>query len=234
MACIEKMDADCVIYNLGNPTGASSLHNLNLANGSSLRAIVERIDQLFAITNPQANAESYTAAIEALGSPGTIANTAELLTEIATQIKAAKQLVYNLQHYTQNQLGQINKVVTDMNNPAIAAGPVDIHDTINQALEKLGSAVSVLQKALPVISPAEGNQLQTAADGGLFVKGYRFPLSAVAGNALFLKPDGYYVNQAPNGMDSEQLMEMLVNAGLNAEPNSTLAIKFKQLVQSYQ
>jgi hypothetical protein len=233
MSCIEKMDADCVIYNLSNPSGASSLHNMNLPNGSSIKSIIERIDQLFAITNPQANAESYTAAIEALGTTDTIVNTAELLTEIARQVTVAKQLVSNLQNYTQNQLGQINKLINDINNPAIAAGPVDIHDTIGEVLEKLGNALKVLQEALPAISTAEGNQLQVAADGGLFVKGYSFPVSALAGNALSLKPDGYYVNQSPNGLSNEQLMEMLINTGLNADPNNTLSIKFKQLVQSY-
>ena len=206
MSCIEKMDADCVIYNLSKPAGASSLHNLNLPNGSSLRSVLERIDQLFAITDPQANAESYTAAIAALGTTDTIVNTAELLTEIARQVTLAKQLVSNLQHYTQNQLGQINKAINDTNNPAIAAGPVAIHDTIAAALEKLGNAIKVLQEALPAISAAEGNQLQEAADGGLFVKGYSFPVSAVAGNALSLKPDGYYVDRSPNGLSNEALM----------------------------
>lgn len=233
MPCIEKMDADCVIYNLSNPSGASSLHNMKLPNGSSIKSVLERIDQLFAITNPQANAESYTAAIAALGSTDTIVNTADLLTEIARQVSVAKQLVSNLQNYTQNQLGQINKAMSDLNNPAIAAGPIDIHDTIAEALEKLGNALKAIQEAMPAISTAEGNHLQLALDGGLFVKGYSFPVSSVAGNALTLKPDGYYVNQSPNGLSNEELMEMLINTGLNADPNNTLSIKFKQLVQSY-
>jgi len=232
MSCVEKMDADCVIYNLGNPAGASSLHNLNLPNGSSVKSIMERVDQLMAINNPQSDTDGYQAVIAALGTTATINNTLDLLTEIANQIKAAKQSVTNLQNYTQNQVGQIGKAIGDISNPAVAAGPVDMHDTLVQALEKLGNAVDAIQQVMPKISAADGNQLQAAEDG-LFVKGYSFPVSGTPGNALSLKQDGYYVNQATNGLSNEQLMEMLINAGLNADANSTLAIKLRQLITSY-
>lgn len=233
MSCVEKMDADCVIYNLGNPNGASSLHNLNLPNGSSVKSIVERVDQLMAINNPQADTDGYQAVITALGTTATINNTLDLLTEMANQIKTAKQSVANLQNYTQNQVGQIGNAIGAISNPAVAAGPIDMHDTLAQVLDKLGGAVDTIQKALPKISPADGNQLQMAEDGGLFVKEFIFPISGTPGNALSLKQDGYYVNQATNGLSNEQLMEMLINAGLNADAHSTLAIKLRQLITTY-
>lgn len=233
MPCVEKMDADCVIYNLGNPTGVSSLHNMNMPNGSSVKSIMERLDQLMAMNNPQADTDGYQAVISALGTTATINNTLDLLTEMANQIKAAKQQVANLQNYTQNQVGQVNKSINDISNPAVAAGPVDMHDTLVQALYKLGNAVDAIQKTLPKISVTDGNQLQLANDGGLFVPGYTFPVSGTPGNALSLKQDGYYVNQATNGLSNEQLMEMLINAGLNADVHSTLAIKLRQLITTY-
>jgi len=218
---------------MNNPMGASSLQTLNLPNGINIRSALERIDQLFAIYNGQNNATGYDTAIQALGSTAAINNVSDLLAEIVNQLNAAKQSVTNIQNYAQNQLSQLSQAITNNNNPAIAAGAIDIHDTVAQALQKLGDITSALEEALPKVSTAQDNQLQLVADG-LFVKEYIFPVSAVAGNALSQKPDGYYVNQSTNGMSTEQLMEMLVNAGLNADANSSLAIKLKPLIQSYQ
>jgi len=235
--CSHKLDADCVIYEDGNKGGLSTLHTLNVPNGSSLKQILERIDQLFAFDDPGANAAAFKSTLEILGITGEVSNIADLLSVMARQIVTAKQSVTNIQTFVQKQIASVANSVSELNNPSIAAGGIDVTDTLHDALSKLAGTLESVTKAIPKVSTQEANAINIAADGGMYVaspKPYQPLISTAPGNMLQSRADGFYVAANTNGMDSEQLLEILINAGINAEPGSTLAIKFKQLLQTHQ